>query len=234
MREQLVSKARRGPRVLVVDDDPHVADLLDSVLRVAGFEVITANRGIDALARVADFSPEVVVLDVSMPDKGGFEVCEHMRSNGIRTPVLFLSGNDDMQTKVKGLTIGADDYMTKPFHVEEVVARLRALLRRTAETRADVLVYEDLKMDMSAMRVERAGKEVNLTRTEFEVLHYLLLNAETVVSKPQILDHVWQYEWNKDANLVETYVSQLRKKVDTVEPKLIHTVRSYGYVIRAT
>jgi two-component system OmpR family response regulator len=220
-------------RVLVVDDESNITDLVGTALRYVGFEVATAATGREALERARAFRPELIVLDVMLPDLDGFEVTRRLRGEGLRIPVLFLTARDATEDKVAGLTLGGDDYVTKPFSLEELVARVRAVLRRTGagETPAR-LVFADLELDEDTHEVFRAGEPVPVTPTEFKLLRYLMVNARRVLSKAQILDHVWEYDFGGDANVVETYISYLRKKVDRVEPRLIHTVRGVGYTLR--
>ncbi len=221
-------------RLLVVDDEPNIRELLATSLRFAGFEVHAAADGHSALKLAKDVEPDLVVLDVMLPDLDGFAVTRRLRERGQFVPVLFLTARDDTADKVQGLTVGGDDYVTKPFSLEEVVARIRAVLRRThhVEDDSSVLRYADLELDDDSHEVRRAGRPVELSPTEFKLLRYLMLNSGRVLSKAQILDHVWQYDWGGDANIVESYVSYLRRKVDVVEPRLIHTVRGVGYVLR--
>ncbi|MDD9205693.1 response regulator transcription factor, partial [Georgenia sp. 10Sc9-8] len=223
-------------RLLVVDDEPNIRDLLASSLRFAGFDVVTADTGNAALRAVAEHEPDLVVLDVMLPDMDGFTVTRRMRAHGSHLPVLFLTARDDMSDKVQGLTVGGDDYVTKPFSLEEVVARIRAVLRRTrpADPGEDaVLRYADLEVDEDAHEVRRAGRPVELSPTEFKLLRYLLLNAERVMSKNQILDHVWDYDWYGEPTIVESYISYLRRKLHSPDaPDLIHTRRGVGYVLR--
>ncbi|MHB1064384.1 MAG: response regulator transcription factor [Georgenia sp.] len=230
-------------RLLVVDDEPSIRELLSASLRFAGFDVATAADGNAALTAAVEHDPDLVVLDVMLPDMDGFTVLRRMRAHGAEIPVLFLTARDDMADKVQGLTVGGDDYVTKPFSLEEVVARIRAILRRTRPTEADdaVLRYTDLELNEDAHEVRRAGRLVDLSPTEFKLLRYLMINAEKVVSKAQILDHVWDYDFAGDAAIVESYISYLRRKVDSpaalglddeeLEP-LIHTRRGVGYVLR--
>ena len=223
-------------RILVVDDESSISDLISTSLRFVGFEVRTAATGSEALTVAEEFKPHAVVLDVMLPDSDGFEVCRQLRSEGLNIGVLFLTAKDGMEDKVAGLTIGGDDYMTKPFSLEELVARLRALLRRigVAEINTDdeKIRFADLELNEATHEVRRAGVLLEMSPTEFQLLRYLLINADRVVSKSQILDHVWQYDFRGDAGIVETYISYLRKKIDIFDPPLIHTVRGVGYRLR--
>jgi len=223
-----------GVRVLVVDDEASIADLVATALRYEGFETLTAGDGHAALAAVESFRPDLVVLDIMLPDLDGFEVHRRLADRGVHVPVLFLTARDATEDKVRGLTIGADDYVTKPFSLEELVARIRAVLRRAQGTTpaSERLVFEDLEMDEEAHEVYRAGHTVDLTPTEFALLRYFLLNPRRVLSKEQILDHVWHYDFGGDASIVETYMSYLRKKIETGQTRLLHTVRGVGYVLR--
>ncbi len=221
-------------KVLVVDDEANITELVGTALRYVGFEVAVANTGRGALAQATQFRPDIVVLDVMLPDLDGFEVTRRLRSEGVRVPIVFLTARDETADLVTGLTLGGDDYVTKPFSLEELVARVRAVLRRTTGdgARSTVLRFADLELDEDTYEVRRAGEAVVLTATEFNLLHYLMANARRVLSKTQILDHVWAYDFGGEANVVETYISYLRKKVDHTEPRLIHTVRGVGYVLR--
>jgi two-component system OmpR family response regulator len=220
-------------RVLVVDDEENVRYLASTALRLDGWTVEVSDSGQDALAVVHRFRPDVIVLDVMLGDTDGFELCELMRRRAITTPIIFLTARGAVADRVRGLTTGGDDYLTKPFSVEELVARCRLLARRTREgPQSAVLRYADLEMDEDAYRVTRAGQPVHLSPTEYRLLRYLLLNAERVLSRSQILDHVWDYGFDGDTANVESFISFLRRKVDTFEPKLIHTVRGIGYVLR--
>lgn len=222
-----------GQRLLVVDDEDNLRSMLTAALRHHGFEVTEAANGRDGLAQIAADRPDLVILDVMMPDLDGFEVCRRLRSEGNRTPVLFLTAKDDTDDKVRGLTLGADDYMQKPFSLDELVARTEAILRRTApDTRSAVVELADLRMDDDAHQVTRAGVEVALSPTEYNLLQFLLVNQGRVLSRSQILDHVWDDDLDAEGGIVETYIGYLRKKVDATEPKLIHTVRGVGYVLR--
>ena len=223
-------------RVLVVDDEQSISDLVSTSLRFVGFDVRTAASGQEALRVAEEFKPQAMVLDVMLPDLNGFEVCEKLRNEGQDVGVLFLTAKDTVEDKVYGLTRGGDDYMTKPFSLEELVARLKALLRRTGVIEAAVdeekIRFADLELDEATHEVRRAGDLIELSPTEFTLLRYLMINADRVVSKAQILDHVWQYDFRGDAGIVETYISYLRKKIDIYEPPLIHTVRGVGYRLR--
>lgn len=222
-------------RVLVVDDEANITDLVATVLRYEGFDVQKSATGRDALKAVARFRPHLVVLDVMLPDLDGFEVQRRLTGDGGKTPVVFLTAKDATEDKVRGLTMGADDYITKPFSLEELVARVRAVLRRAhvqGSTSASRLRFEDLELDEDSHEVWRANTLIDLTPTEFTLLRYLMLNARRVLSKAQILDHVWHYDFAGDANVVETYISYLRKKIDRFDPPLIQTVRGVGYCLR--
>ena len=223
-----------GRRILIVDDEDYITDLLGTALRFVGYETAIAANGNDALRAVGDFAPDLVVLDVMMPGPDGYEVCRRMRAEGDDTPVIFLTARDAPEDRVSGFRKGADDYVTKPFGLEEVVARVHAVLRRTGavDVPSHLHQYADLVMDEDAHRVTRHGVAIDLSPTEFRLLRYLLLNAGRVLSKTQILDHVWQYDHDGSASVVETYVSYLRAKVDVHEPKLIRTVRGVGYTLR--
>ncbi|NUT17670.1 MAG: response regulator transcription factor [Hamadaea sp.] len=228
--------AARSTRVLVVDDEPNICALLQATLRLTGFDVRVAENGRDALIIAEEFQPELVVLDVMLPDMDGFQIASKLRSDGRGTPVLFLTARQSVEDRISGLTVGADDYVTKPFSLEEVVLRIRAILRRSqVNSPSDddgVLRYADLELDEEAHEVRRAGKLVELSPTEFNLLRYLMVNAGRVVSKAQILDRVWSYDFGGDGRIVESYVYYLRKKIDKIDPPLIHTVRGVGYALR--
>src|SRR5512138_1886673 len=219
--------------LLVVEDDPNILELLSASLRFAGFDVRSATSGSSALNAALEQRPDLVVLDVMLPDVDGFDVIKRLRSEGDRVPVVFLTARDGTDDKVRGLTLGGDDYVTKPFSLEELTARIRAVLRRTAgDPGPNRLVFADLELDEETHEVMRAGQTVALSPTEFKLLRYLMLNAGRVLSKAQILDHVWKYDFRGDDSIVESYISYLRRKVDSVEPRLIHTLRGVGYVLR--
>ena len=223
-------------RVLVVDDEPNILELLSAALRLSGFEVRRAADGAEALRAAAEFRPHIVVLDVMLPDQDGFTVARQLRADGDHMPVLFLTARDAVEDRIAGLTVGGDDYVTKPFSLDEVVLRLRAILRRVQPQHGGEpdarLRYHDLELDEDAYEVRRGGQLVSLSPTEFKLLRYLLINAEKVVSKGQILDRVWNYEFGGDSRVVESYISYLRRKVDSKQPPLIHTIRGVGYVLR--
>ncbi len=222
-------------RILVVDDEPSITDLLSMALRYEGMEVEVSHLGRQALEAMTKFRPHLVVLDVMLPDLSGFEVLERMGRDRIggRLPVLFLTARDTLDDKLRGFTLGGDDYMTKPFSVEELIVRVRAILRRAhGEGDDGRLSVSDLRMDEESHEVFRGSTSIELTPTEFKLLHYLMLNSGRVVSKSQILDRVWNYDFDGNANVVEIYISYLRKKIDSLGPRLIHTVRGVGYSLR--
>ena len=222
-------------RVLVVDDEPNIVDVVTMALRFQGFAVESAGTGADALSAVADFRPHLMVLDVMLPDMEGFAVAQRLGAQRARVPIIFLTARDDTADKIRGLSIGGDDYVTKPFSLEELVARIRTILRRTglAEPDSGRLVFEDLELDEETREVTRAGELVDLTATEYRLLRYLMLNPRRVLTRAQLLEHVWKYDFGGDARVLETYVSYLRKKLDVHGPSLIHTVRGVGYALRA-
>ena len=222
-------------RVLVVDDEANLTELLSMALRYEGWEVRAAGTGTMAVRAAKEFMPDAVVLDMMLPDFDGLEVLRRMRADTPRVPVLFLTAKDAVEDRVNGLTAGGDDYVTKPFSLEEVVARLRALMRRTAivaDEASNLLVVGDLTMDEDSHEVTRAGTEISLTATEFELLRYLMRNPKRVLSKAQILDRVWNYDFGGQANVVELYISYLRKKIDAGRDPMIHTMRGVGYVLK--
>jgi len=222
-------------RVLVVDDEENIAELLRMALRYEGWDVEVALTGTKAVSTAKRQRPDAVVLDMMLPDFDGLEVLRRMRGDDPNVPVLFLTAKDAVEDRVAGLTAGGDDYVTKPFSLEEVVARLRALMRRTtvmAHEGSSLLVVGDLAMDEDSHEVTRAGEQVHLTATEFELLRYLMRNPKRVLSKAQILDRVWNYDFGGQANVVELYISYLRKKIDAGHAPMIHTMRGVGYVLK--
>jgi two-component system, OmpR family, response regulator len=222
-------------RVLVVDDEPSLAELLSSVLRYEGWEIRTASDGSDAVRAAREFQPDAIVLDIMLPDFDGLEVLRRVRAAQPHVCVLFLTARDSVQDRVNGITAGGDDYVTKPFSLEEVLARLRGLLRRAGMARAGSgieLVVADLAMDEDAREVRRGAKLIELTATEFELLRFMMRNPRRVLSKTQILDRVWNYDFGGQAHVVELYISYLRKKIDAGHKPLIHTVRGVGYVLK--
>ena len=220
--------------MLVVDDESNITDLVATALRYEGFDVEVASTGTDALKAAETFRPDLMVLDIMLPDRDGFAVAQRLRSDGRHVPIVFLTARDSTEDKVKGLTVGGDDYVTKPFSLEELVARVRAVLRRTGfdERTSARLVFADLELDDDTHEVWRGRTRIDLTPTEYKLLRYLMLNARRALSKSQILDHVWEYDFDGDANVVETYISYLRKKIDKLGPPLIHTIRGVGYTLR--
>jgi two-component system OmpR family response regulator len=224
----------QGVRVLVVDDDPYITDLVAVGLRFVGFEVDTAIDGRDALAQVAATSPDLIVLDVSMPGIDGLDVVQRLRRDGVNTPVVFLTARDAPAERVRGLHLGADDYITKPFSLEELLARIEAILRRVAaiDRLPRRINVGDLSLDQEGRSVWRAEQRIDMSRTEFNVLEFLMTNVGRVVSKQQILEQVWQYDFGGESTVVETYISYLRKKLDGLGPPMIHTMRGVGYVLR--
>ena len=222
-------------KLLVVDDEPNIRELLSTSLRFAGFEVVAAANGREALEAAEAHNPDLAVLDVMLPDMDGFTVTRKLRASGRFFPVVFLTARDETEDKVTGLTVGGDDYVTKPFSLDEVVARIRAVLRRTAPAEDDdaVLIVDDLELDDDAHEVRRGGEIIDLSPTEFKLLRYLMMNPNRVLSKAQILDHVWEYDFNGDASIVESYISYLRRKIDVDDrPKMIQTKRGVGYLLR--
>ena len=223
-------------RLLVVDDEPNIRELLSTSLRYAGFEVTAAANGREALDAAEEFQPDLAVLDVMLPDMDGFTVTRRLRSAGRHFPVVFLTARDGTEDKITGLTVGGDDYVTKPFSLEEVITRLRVILRRgnvTDDADHDTTIrYADLTLNDETHEVTKAGEIIDLSPTEFNLLRYLMLNAEVVLSKAKILDNVWHYDFGGDGNVVESYISYLRRKIDTGDVPLIQTVRGVGYVLR--
>ena len=235
----VTTKSAPEARLLVVDDEDNILELLTASLRHAGFDVIPASRGTDAVRIAARESPHLVLLDVMMPGIDGFETLRRLRSEGVRCPVLLLTARDAVEDRIAGLTLGADDYITKPFSLGEVIARIRVVLRRSSsfpsgcDPEAHVLTFADIRLDEDAYEVTKAGESVELSPTEFKLLRFLMENQGRVMSKAQILENVWSYDFGGDGNVVESYISYLRRKVDITEPRLIHTVRGVGYVLRA-
>src|ERR1700693_45282 len=223
-------------KILVVDDETNIVELLSVSLKFQGFEVHTASSGPAALDRAREVRPDAGSLDVMMPGMDGFGVLRRLRADGIDAPALFLTARDSLQDKIAGLTLGGDDYVTKPFSLEEVVARLRVILRRTGkgitENNNARLTFADIEIDEDTHEVWKPAEPVSLSPTEFTLLRYFVINAGTVLSKPKILDHVWRYDFGGDVNVVESYVSYLRRKIDTGERRLLHTLRGVGYVLR--
>jgi two-component system OmpR family response regulator len=225
---------REQVRILVVDDEPNIVDVISMALRFEGFEVESASTGADAIAAVAARTPQLLVLDVMLPDIDGFEVARRLASARAEVPIIFLTARDSTEDVVHGLTVGGDDYVTKPFSLEELVARIRTILRRSglSEEASSKLVLGDLELDEDTHQVIRGGREIDLTATEFRLLRYLMLNPRRVLTRSQLLDHVWNYDFGGDARVLETYISYLRKKIDVDAPPLIHTVRGVGYALR--
>ncbi|WP_211293946.1 response regulator transcription factor [Lentzea kentuckyensis] len=235
MKSELRRPDGQPVRVLVVDDESTLAELMSMALRMEKWDVRTALDGQTAVRTAREFRPDVVVLDVMLPDFNGFEVLRKMRADFPALPVLFLTAKDAVEDRIAGLTAGGDDYVTKPFSLEEVVLRLRALLRRTGVTDADAgarLVVGDLSLNEETREVNRGGAAIELTATEFELLRYLMSNPRRVLSKAQILDRVWSYDFGGQANIVELYISYLRKKIDAGRAPMIHTMRGAGYVLK--
>ncbi len=229
-----MSESPDAHRVLVVDDEPNIVDVVAMALRFQGFAVESAGTGADALAKVSAFKPQLIVLDVMLPDMEGFDVAKRLGAQRARVPIIYLTARDATEDKVRGLTMGGDDYVTKPFSLEELVARIRVILRRTghAESESSRLVFSDLELDEDTREISRGGRPIELTATEYRLLRYLMLNPRRVLTRAQLLDHVWDYDFGGDARVLETYISYLRKKIDADGPSLIHTVRGVGYSLR--
>jgi two-component system OmpR family response regulator len=221
-------------RILVVDDEPNIVDVIAMALRYQGFAVATAATGTEALSQVKGFRPHLMLLDVMLPDMEGFDVAERLGAQRAGVPIIFLTARDSTEDKIRGLTTGGDDYVTKPFSLEELVARIRTVLRRSgiAEPESARLTFEDLELDEDTMEVTRAGEPIELTATEYRLLRYLMLNPRRVMTRAQLLDHVWDYDFGGDGRVLETYISYLRKKLDAIGPPLIQTVRGVGYALR--
>ena len=229
-----MSQSSEGNRVLVVDDEPNIVEVVSMALRYQGFTVETAATGREAIAAVTRFKPHLMVLDVMLPDMEGFEVAERLGAQRAGVPIIFLTARDATDDKIRGLTGGGDDYVTKPFSLEELVARIRTILRRTgqAEPESARLVFADLELDEESHEVTRGGELIELTATEYRLLRYLMLNPRRVMTRAQILDHVWDYDFGGDGRVLETYISYLRKKLDAHGPPLIRTVRGVGYALQ--
>jgi len=223
-----------GPRILVVDDEPNIRDLLATSLRFAGFAVRTVGNGAAAISAVIEEEPDLIILDVMLPDINGFGVTKRLRASGYTSPILFLTAKDETEDKITGLTVGGDDYVTKPFSLDEIVARIRAILRRTMQEDDDAVIRTgEISMDQDTHEVSVGGNAVELSPTEFKLLRYMMLNPNRVLSKAQILDHVWEYDFNGDAGIVESYISYLRRKIDAhTEEPMIQTKRGFGYMLK--
>lgn len=240
MAEQIGADHRKAgaekARVLVVDDEDNIRELLQVSLKFQGYDVVTAANGPSAIDACRTFAPDVLILDVMMPGMDGFGLLRRLRADGVEAPALFLSARDTVEDKINGLTIGGDDYVTKPFSLEEVVARIQVLLRRSGVTeqskKSSRITFADIVLDDETHEVWKAGELVSLSPTEFTLLRYFMVNAGTVLSKPRILDHVWNYDFGGEVNVVESYVSYLRRKLDNGDKRLIHTLRGVGYVMR--
>jgi two-component system, OmpR family, response regulator len=221
-------------RILVVDDEPNIADVISMALRYQGFTVESVGDGQGALKAVASFKPHLILLDIMLPDMEGFDVAQRLGAQRAQVPIIFLTARDGTEDKVRGLTMGGDDYVTKPFSLEELIARVRSILRRAGHATPDSgrLTFDDLELDEDTREVLRGGDPVELTATEYRLLRYLMLNPRRVLTRAQILDHVWDYDFGGDARVLETYISYLRKKLDGLGPPLIHTVRGVGYALR--
>ncbi len=224
-----------GPRILIVDDEPNIRDLLTTSLRFAGFAVRAVGNGAAAISAVLEEEPDLIILDVMLPDMNGFGVTKRLRSSGYTAPILFLTAKDDTEDKIMGLTVGGDDYVTKPFSLDEIVARIKAILRRTMQADEEATIRAgELTMDQDTHEVLVGDTAIELSPTEFKLLRYLMLNSNRVLSKAQILDHVWEYDFNGDAGIVESYISYLRRKLDSLSSEpLIHTKRGFGYMLKA-
>ena len=225
---------RPRQRILIVDDEPSIIDAVATALRYEGFEVLEARTGRAGLTTAQTSQPDLIILDVMLPDIDGLEVARRIRADGLDTPVLFLTARDALDDKIAGFSVGGDDYVTKPFSLAEIVVRVRAILLRTTSTTrsGNQLVFADLVLDPDTREAWRAGTPIELTATEFNLLHFFFMNPRRVLSKPQILDHVWHYDFDGDSNILETYISYLRKKINRLGSPLIHTIRLVGYVLR--
>jgi two-component system OmpR family response regulator len=222
-------------KILVVDDEPHIRDLLTTSLRFSGFDVRAVGAGAAAISAVLEDEPDLILLDVMLPDISGFGVTTRLRASGFTSPILFLTAKDDTEDKITGLTVGGDDYVTKPFSLDEIIARIKAILRRTMAEADDATIHVgDLAMNQDTHEVTVRGAEIELSPTEFKLLRYLMLNANRVLSKAQILDHVWEYDFNGDVGIVESYISYLRRKIDdgSSDPMIV-TKRGFGYMLKS-
>jgi two-component system OmpR family response regulator len=230
-----MTTASPAHRVLVVDDEPNIVDVISMALRFNGFAVSSAGTGADALLQLREFRPALLLLDVMLPDMEGFEIAKRLAAERSRTPIIFLTARDGTDDKIRGLTLGGDDYVTKPFSVEELLARVRTVLRRAGlgGQESSRLTFDDLELDDDAHEVTRAGRPIDLTATEYRLLRYLMLNPRRVLTRTELLEHVWDYDFGGDARVLETYISYLRKKLHVHGPPLIQTVRGVGYVLRA-
>lgn len=226
----------KGPRILIVDDEPNIRELLSTSLRFAGFGVRAVPNGAAAISAVIEEEPELIILDVMLPDMNGFSVTKRLRASGYNAPILFLTAKDGVEDKIQGLTAGGDDYVTKPFSLDEIIARIKAILRRTTqEEEVATLAVGQIHLDQDTHEVTVNGTQIELSPTEFKLLRYLMLNPDRVLSKAQILDHVWEYDFNGDAGIVESYISYLRRKLDPLtEEPLIHTKRGFGYMLKTS
>ncbi|HUH53567.1 MAG TPA: response regulator transcription factor [Microbacteriaceae bacterium] len=226
----------KGPRILIVDDEPNIRELLSTSLRFAGFGVRAVPNGAAAISAVIEEEPELIILDVMLPDMNGFSVTKRLRASGYNAPILFLTAKDGVEDKIQGLTAGGDDYVTKPFSLDEIIARIKAILRRTTqEEEIATLAVGQIHLDQDTHEVTVNGTQIELSPTEFKLLRYLMLNPDRVLSKAQILDHVWEYDFNGDAGIVESYISYLRRKLDPLtEEPLIHTKRGFGYMLKTS
>ena len=232
-----MTAATDARRILVIDDEGSIVDAVATALRYEGYEVAEARTGRAGLAAAQSTGPDLIVLDVMLPDFDGFDIAKRLRADGLTMPILFLTAKDTIDDKVRGFSAGADDYVTKPFSLAEIVLRVRAILQRThgaSTTAHSRLSFADLTLDQDSHEVWRAGTPIELTATEFNLLRFFLLNPKRMLSKPQILDHVWHYDFDGDSNILETYISYLRKKLNALGPPLIHTVRLVGYIMRET
>ena len=226
---------RKGPRILIVDDEPNIRELLSTSLRFAGFGVRSVGNGAQTISAVLEEEPDLIILDVMLPDMNGFSVTKRLRSAGYTAPIIFLTAKDDTEDKIEGLNVGGDDYVTKPFSLDEIIARINAVLRRTIqEDEETMLEVGPISLDQDTHEVTVSGTSVELSPTEFKLLRYLMQNANRVLSKSQILDHVWEYDFNGDAGIVESYISYLRRKLDPLtDESLIQTKRGFGYMLKA-